>query len=377
MKTVVWIAKRYGFSRENRHKGESVRIVLSLMFCIAAISLAISFMRLLANDRMKDIRLYESYDLSFDASDLDDARLILENIRSSAYVKDAFIYALTPAISSDSIWELRFLDDGSEAYKQISLMSGTSGVLVPYAMHVIPGNLITVSTLKSGKQARVVPKTDQLAVSGVYVTTDREFNQKTIVLPLGEAERFTPEYHVGVYVVNSVDKAKKALLSLLPKTVTAKTYKEANASLYGALQLEQTLMWFLFCMLLFCIILSLRRSVRALVFCKQREIGMLRTMGMKDYEVLVVFILESIWVGFLGIAFGWVFALILTKCAPVVFGVLSSYSYLFSSDMVLSIPVLPLLSVSVMTLLGIMLFSSIGIRRTLSRPIMEMISDER
>lgn len=349
-----------------------MRIAVSFMFCIAAMSLTLSFMSELATGRMDSLRRYESYDISISAESLEEASRF-----ASLIGDDAFVYAITPAIVDGDIREIRFLDEDSRAFEAIALSAGTKGVCVAYSAGMYPGASFSVSTLKQGRQARVIPKTDVWRVDGVYATEDWEYNQKTIICPLSQSQDFSPSFHVGMYVNGNVEKEKRKIVGILPEGTNVLTYKETNGSLYGALLLERTVMWFLFSVLLFCVILSVKRSATHLLWCKQKEVGMLKAMGMDKTAVQSVFLQESLWVSVPGTLAGWLLSFILTKAFPLLFGFLARYSYLFDSGMTLSLPVGPLCVVSAMVIIGAMLFSFLGTRRILSRPVMEMLSDER
>lgn len=346
--------------------------MLSLMFCIAAMSVSLAFMSRIATDRMDTLRAYSSYDLSVTAQSQEQAESFARTIGNNA-----FVYAVMPALFEGNPVTLRFLSPESPAFSRISLLTGSAGVCVPYTFGLRPKDMFTITTLQRGRQARVVPKQEAIQVDGVFVTSDSQFNQQTVVMPLSDASRYTPSYRVGLYANGTVEAEKRRIASMLPDGTEIMTYKESNSALYGALHLEQTVIRLLFSVLLVAVVLSVRRSTRDLIGCKRKEIGMLRTLGLRDNQVISLFLWEALWVSFLGIVLGWALSLLLVFLAPYLLRTITLGVYLFATDMRLTLPVGPMAIISLGVMAGVLLFTFAGTRRILSLQIMEMVSDER
>lgn len=101
MRLLLHLATRYAFSRQNRHRGTSVRIALGLALCLFAIVAVLSFMQALQRNQFEDIRTFESFDLQIDlqSNDYDSANEVAKQIQELVSVQNAFVYADIPVIA--------------------------------------------------------------------------------------------------------------------------------------------------------------------------------------------------------------------------------------------------------------------------------------
>ena len=367
MNVRTFISSRYGFSPENRHRGTSVTILLTIAFCMFAMTMVLSLMRLLASSRMDEIRRYESYDAVFDVKGREEAERKAMDLSSEKNVS-AFIYAECPVLVSGKMMEARFLEEGSPPTSYFSVYSGTEGVRFPTILsYLAASGRAKVVFLRSGKQAKVVPKAEYVEITGYYATTDISYDGNTIIFPLSMADAYSVSWHVGCFTKGNPD--------TLAHTFGGKSYKEANASLYGALRLEQTVMDIMFTLLLLIVVSSVRRSTKRLLECKKKEIGMLRTMGLSKRDIKRILVSQSMLVSVLGVLCGFVLSLLCITFSPQILSFASRYSSLFLGMDALTFPTMQMVIVALLVLLGTYGFTESGARRFLNLSIMEMMQD--
>jgi hypothetical protein len=345
--------------------------MLSLMFCIAAMSVSLAFMSRIATDRMDTLRAYTSYDLSINAQSQKQRNRLQEQSETNA-----FVYAVMPALFEGNPVTLRFLSPESPAFSRISLLTGSAGVCVPYTFGLRPKDMFTITTRSGEDKPGWCPSRKRFRWMGC--SSRRQPVQPT---DRGDAALrcITVHTFVSCWVVcqRNGGGGETAYRSMLPDGTEIMTYKESNSALYGALHLEQTVIRLLFSVLLVAVVLSVRRSTRDLIGCKRKEIGMLRTLGLRDNQVISLFLWEALWVSFLGIVLGWALSLLLVFLAPYLLRTITLGVYLFATDMRLTLPVGPMAIISLGVMAGVLLFTFAGTRRMLSLQIMEMVSDER
>lgn len=384
---LVFLAKRYAFSSENRHKGTSVRIAFGLALCLFAITMVLSFMQALQENQFEDIRTFESFDVHAPLSytDLEKGNALVKELESLTIVDHAFLYAEIPVLiqgkdGSSLAGRIRAIQSKGPFSEGLNLYRGElfkEGTLTASYLHlgVMPlGSSVEITLLKKGKQATVVPSQRKMTIGGVYYTSMYDFDSSTYLTDLdtlyslnGEAPLF-----VGIYSSANSEAVAKAVRESFPELETI-TWKEANASLYGAMQLEQSMMTLMLLLMVAVIIIHIRNSSRRLLLAKQREIAMLRSMGLKKREVQNLFVLQALIVACVGTIAGVVLSLGGLLLYP-------SFSHLVYKSLgvhlTLSIDGLDLFLLVVAILCFSGLASYLGTRRILKADIMEMFAHD-
>ncbi len=376
------LASRYAFSRQNRHRRSSVRIALGLALCLLAIVAVLSFMQALQTNLFTDIRNLESFDLQYTnaSSSLAEARAIAEDMGTYSGVEAAFVWAEMPVViqsESGATFSVRLRAlDLSDRHRGIihpymgSLFDdGAIAIAYTNAHLVPPTKEVKLTFLRSGKQAAVVPATRVVPVSGIYYTSSWEFDSTTLLTTLETVQSLIGmvNYHVGLYSNTAPMSVKRQLKNAGYPEI--KTYHEANAALWAAMELEQKLMVVMLLVMVVIVLVHAYSSTRRLVATKQREVAMLMTLGVPKRTITEVFILQAAIISSLGLALGvglsYGLLALYPHLAPILYRHIGTY-------LVLTIQVGQLL----LLIGGIFTFSLLvaywAIRRLLSVDIMEM-----
>lgn len=375
--TVRLLVARYGFSKENHHRQSNIRIIVSLAVCMAAMLVILSAMHALSDARLNDLRTYETFDLQVLVDSPEEGTELAKQLSAQSDI-EAFVVAEEPALLStertSSMVRIRYLDPASFWYENLSVEGDTNGWMCPtmlsWKLGIPLDGTFTVSLLREGKQARVVPRKTTYLASGLYSTPDEQFDAMYLLAPLEEAPEGA-KWFVAVVTDKNPDKIRKTILSLNP-SLSIQTWKELNSSLYGALMLEQTVVRFVFLILLVIILLSVRRGIARLVGYKRREIGTLLSMGMEKPTIIRVFLEESLLLCLIGLAAGFAIGLLaiglinrMTEGSMVLYGLPK-----------LTFDCWPTVFVSLFVLVGSLAMALSGMHRTVSLSLMEMLSDE-
>ncbi|MGI6436914.1 MAG: ABC transporter permease [Sphaerochaeta sp.] len=306
---ILRLAWRYAFSKANRHRGVSIRIAVGLGIGILAILVTVSFMQALQNAQFDHLRTYESFDFhSVQRYSLEDGRALAKELEGLSGVKEAFVYQDLPVLVVDPTGEnhpmrIRAIDAG--ATLPIHPIAGelftAEGVALSYRNRFL-GNPVTITFLRSGKQVTQVPTQRSIPVTGIYATEYGPFDSATIlVTPEYLASLIGSEaYSIGIHASDrSIRNVEK---QLSPYDVIS--YKEANQSLYQAMELEQKMMTLLLFLLILVIIVHVHVSSKRLVGSKQREIALLRTLGFQEKKMPHIFVLQGLIVALIGCVLG-------------------------------------------------------------------------
>ncbi len=384
---VFFLAKRYAFSRENRHKGTSVRIAFGLALCLFAITMVLSFMQALQKNQFEDIRTFESFDVQAPLAftDLSEAEALVTELENLPLVDHAFLFAEIPVLiqgrdGSALAGRIRAIQSKGAFQEELHLYRGTlfkEGTLSSSYLHLgsMPlGESVEVTLLKKGKQATVIPSQRKIPIGGVFYTSMYDFDSSTYLTDLQTLYSLNADapLSVGIFSSENSDIVAKMIKENIP-SLEPITWKEANASLYGAMQLEQSMMTLMLLLMVAVILIHIRNSSRRLLLAKQREIAMLRSMGLKKRQVQQVFVLQALIVAAVGSLGGVLFS----------FAGILSYPN-FSQLIYRSLGVHLTLSINALNLFmlvaAILCFSGfasyLGTRRILKADIMEMFAHD-
>ena len=384
---LLFLAKRYAFSAENRHKGVSVRIAFGLALCLFAITMVLSFMQALQENQFEDIRTFESFDVQAPLPyvDLEKGNALVRELESLALVDHAFLFAEIPVLiqgrdGSSLAGRIRAIQSKGPFTEELNLYRGElfkNGMLTASYLHLATmplGESVEVTLLKRGRQATVIPSQRKLTVGGVYFTSMYDFDSSTYLTDLDTLYALNAEapLSVGIFSTAKSEAVAKAIKENFPDLEPV-TWKEANASLYGAMQLEQSMMTLMLLLMVAVIIIHIRNSSRRLLLAKQREIAMLRSMGLQKRQVQQLFVLQALIVAVVGSAAGVALCFAGLLLYPN-FSLLVYRS--LGVHLSLSINVLDL-SLLVAAILCFSGFASyIGTRRVLKADIMEMFAHD-
>lgn len=383
----LFLAKRYAFSSENRHKGTSVRIAFGLALCLFAIMMVLSFMQALQENQFEDIRTFESFDVQAPLSftDLEKGDALVTQLEGLPLVDHAFLFAEIPVLiqgtdGSSLAGRIRAIQSKGAFSEELNHFKGElfkEGMLTASYLHLAAmplGSSIEVTLLKKGKQATVIPSQKSMTIGGVYFTSMYDFDSSTYLtdLPTLYSLNSDAPLSVGVFSQEKSEAVAKQIKESFPDLEPI-TWKEANASLYGAMQLEQSMMTLMLLLMVTVIIIHIRNSSRRLLLAKQREIAMLRSMGLQKNHVQQVFVLQALIVASVGALGGIVLSLLGLLVYPH-FSLLVYSSLGVHLSLSLNFTDLFLLVIAILCSSGFA--SYLGTRRILKADIMEMFAHD-
>jgi len=382
MGILLRLSSRYAFSRQNRHRGSSIRIALGLALGLFAIVMVLSFMQALQSNQFKDIRTLESFDLQIDASShtLEEARTMAARLDDLAGITAAFVWADLPVIIQGEggrtlSCRIRGVDapppfiDAVKSYKGTLFGEGSIASSWANSLWIKDGEPITVTFLRRGRQATIVPASKKIEVSAIYYTTSWEFDQTTLLATLDTLSSITEDltYHIGIYTDRDVRAAKRIVAAA--GFAEVQSYQEVNAALWGAMVLEQRMMTLMLLLMILIVLVHAYSSTRRLLASKGREVAMLMTMGAERRTVGAAFILQSAIISALGLSLGtclsYLALALYPHLAPIIYRRIGTH-------LVLEIKAAHVLLISVGILAFSLVSSLLAIRRLLRADIMEM-----
>ncbi len=382
MGILLRLSSRYAFSRQNRHRGSSIRIALGLALGLFAIVMVLSFMQALQNNQFRDIRTLESFDLQIDvsSSSLGEAREAAAAIARLDGIEAAFVWADLPVIIQGEggrtiSSRIRGIDapprllEAVHSYKGTLFGEGKIASSWANSLWIREGDAITITFLRRGRQATIVPASRKVDVGAIYYTSSWEFDQTTLLSTLDTLTAITDDlsYHIGIYTPLEVQRALRIVSDTGFDEV--KSYREVNAALWGAMLLEQRMMTLMLLLMILIVLVHAYSSTRRLLLAKQREVAMLMTMGAERRTIRAAFVLQSALVSILGLVVG----VGLCYAASALYPHLSSLIYrAVGAHLVLVVKGTQVLAFTLAILAFSLISSHLAIRRLLRADIMEM-----
>lgn len=168
-----------------------------------------------------------------------------------------------------------------------------------------------------------LPKLKRLRVSGIYKSGVYEVDNTTLLMPLAAAQslfRMSDRVHylqLYLFDINQAETLAQKLRLELDPDLSIITWKDLNSSLYSALDLEKTVLFFTLTLIIIVASLNIVAGLILLVYEKRKDIGILSSCGTPMKVIRQIFFLQGGIIGLIGtgagVALGSLFCLIANR----------------------------------------------------------------
>jgi lipoprotein-releasing system permease protein len=169
----------------------------------------------------------------------------------------------------------------------------------------------------------ILPKTKKMVVSGIFKTGLYEVDNGTIITNLRTAQKLfglkNKINYIQIYLEDmfDIEEVGAQLKEILPPNLSVITWKDLNASLYSALELEKTVLFFTLTLIIIVASLNIIAGLILLVIQKIKDIGILLSYGATPRTIKRIFFIQGSIIGILGtgagIAVGLIFCYLANK----------------------------------------------------------------
>jgi lipoprotein-releasing system permease protein len=155
-----------------------------------------------------------------------------------------------------------------------------------------------------------VPRQVGYRVAAVFEIGIYDYDEKFVVMPIADAQTLMLTGDtIGMIEVKTddADKASEYLAPLAKKLAgraVVSDWKQINASLFEALEVERVAMFFALSMIVIVAAFNILSSLVMLVRAKTRDIAIMRTMGATRRSLLKIFVTTGFTIGALGTGAG-------------------------------------------------------------------------
>lgn len=233
-------------------------------------------------------------------------------LETGSYSEAAILRGIDPNIEGEPITDVA----GQIQRGELSLgetLSGYPPVLMGTQLaerfQAIPGKVLTVTGFQGvqvSPTGGLIPRVRRFEVAGTFQTGMYEYDNKFMYTTLEGAQDLTGlgENVTGLEVRVSdpmlADTIGRALENTLGYPYRVDDWKMANGTLFHALQLEKLAMGVILLLIVVVAAFNIISTLVMVVADKTREIGILKSMGLKSSQVQRVFMLQGIVIGVIG-----------------------------------------------------------------------------
>jgi len=205
----------------------------------------------------------------------------------------------------------RFIRDTREGSAEPGERDIVLGFVLARKMGVRLGDPIYAFTKLGEFGTGVHPKIAKLRVSGIFQTGLFDVDQYFAYTSLDTAQRIfllddvADQIHIRVRDPYTLGAIKRRLqLALRDPSLLVMGWDEFNPEFFNALKLEKIVMFIILLLIVLVAAFNIIGTLVMIVIEKTREIGILRSMGTSQRQILAIFLLQGLIVGLLGIGAG-------------------------------------------------------------------------
>lgn len=166
-----------------------------------------------------------------------------------------------------------------------------------------------VATL--GKTNAEVFLADDFTVRGIFNVDFPSYNESYVIISLEDARQLQdlPENSAQWLQVQlrdpmQADAVAEQLRPVVGNGLFVETWREANPAIFGALAVEKNMMFYLLFFIVIVAAFGIVNCQITFVVQKTREIGILKALGGTQWQILWIFLSQSIAVGVFGVGLG-------------------------------------------------------------------------
>jgi lipoprotein-releasing system permease protein len=159
----------------------------------------------------------------------------------------------------------------------------------------------------------------QLTVTGIFESGRYLYDSEFLLVPLHIGQEL---YGLGGSIhglsIRTVDANRAAeiredLRKNLPEELSCITWMDLNKQLFDAIAMERHVMFFLLMFIILVAAFGIMNTLITVTVQKTREIGVLKALGARTWQIIAVFLLQGMVVGLIGVASGLVLGMTLIR----------------------------------------------------------------
>lgn len=196
----------------------------------------------------------------------------------------------------------------NEAYPRIIV-----GYLLADRLGAFPGDTLTLTTPEAAAISPLhgtVPRLQKFVLAGTFKSGLFEYDSKFVYASMDAMQEYLQSGDIAYGVSARVDDIWEAraisdrVVEHLDGAFYATTWIELNQPLFAALKLEKRAMFIILVLIVLVAAFNIISTLTMIVMDKTKEIGILRSMGMRAHSIRRVFVYQGALIGVVGTGFG-------------------------------------------------------------------------
>jgi lipoprotein-releasing system permease protein len=170
--------------------------------------------------------------------------------------------------------------------------------------------LVSPSNIQEAVTRLAQPEMRRFRVVGIYESHNKEYDGVYAYMSIQAARKLLDmplEYsglEVRLFDMDQSQDVKRDLERKVSSSYVVSTWYDLHRDLYSIMKVERWLAYIILCLIIGVATFNLLGSLTMSVLEKTREIGVLKSMGSTDRNILRIYLLEGIIVGLVGTALG-------------------------------------------------------------------------
>lgn len=163
----------------------------------------------------------------------------------------------------------------------------------------------------------LIPKITEFTVSGIFDAGMYQYNSELVYIPLNKASSIfglngkVTGIEIRVKDIYQASKIAKIIEKKLGYPYRTNNWIELNASLFAALALEKKIMFLLLLLVIIVAAFNIVTTLIMVVMEKTTQIGVLKTLGLSEKDILKIYIYQGLIINTLGTMLGLIVGLFL------------------------------------------------------------------
>ena len=214
---------------------------------------------------------------------------------------------------------LKKLESGSLPAGEREMLMGREMAL---KMNLFSGDsCLVISPRAALSPLGMIPRFKKFKISGIFRSGLFEFDSNTIITDLEAGQQlFSLKNRINYLQINlddifSAEPIAARMRDALPGQYAVITWQELNQSLYSALKLEKTVLFFTLTLIIVVASLNIVAGLILLVMQKIKDIGILLSYGTQAGQIKKIFFIQGAIIGLLGTTLGAVTGLVFCQLA--------------------------------------------------------------
>ncbi|MBK8947131.1 MAG: ABC transporter permease [Ignavibacteriae bacterium] len=174
------------------------------------------------------------------------------------------------------------------------------------------GDFINIISLKNDEVPSLTnfPTIEQFKISGIYESGMAEYDDIYAYINFETAKSLfeindeISGYNINVKNITEIDSLSEKLQNILPYPHYVRTYREINKHIFTWLELQQKPIPIVLGLIIIVAIFNIVGALLMLIIQKTEAIGVLKSMGAKQKQIIQIFIFQGLFLAGVGILLG-------------------------------------------------------------------------